>query len=70
MKQEIRDYLGVPGNVIMLEPMSKNSIVTEIQGFLDIYEALGKTKLKEIPENEDKDRLRALCRALGWEVSF
>lgn len=70
MKREIRDELEVPGYVGVFESISLADAKKEVNVILARYEAKGLTKLKEIPEGVDKDRLRSLFRAMGIGVGF
>jgi len=70
MRQTIGEALELPGNVVLIEPITKNAAIKESLEIIDKYEGNKKLTLGEIPEGEDKDRLRTLFRALGLEVEF
>jgi hypothetical protein len=70
MRQEIGEYLELPGKVVMLEPISKGKALEEVHGLLDKFENSSIKNLGEIPEGEEKDRLRTLFRVLGLDVRF
>lgn len=65
-----RDALEVPGNIMVFESISFDDAKREINKIFDRHEAHGVTKLGEIPEGHDKERLRALFSAMGIKVGF
>lgn len=70
MKEDLSVTLGVSGFVICHEIKSVKEITAEIRQIIDYYEAQGIYKLGEIPEGQDKEKLRELFKLLDMDVSF
>ncbi|MCH7761620.1 hypothetical protein IIA15_09540 [candidate division TA06 bacterium] len=72
MKRELRDELEVPGHVVAFQTKTKAEMIKEVREILDSMEAtMGKNpKLRDIPEGDQKQRLRDLMKALGMNVRF
>lgn len=70
MRQEIGEYLELPGKVVLIEPITTEAATKEIQEIIDRQQQNNRLTLGEIPEGEEKDRLRTLFRALGLDVGF
>jgi hypothetical protein len=67
MYERAADALGVPGEVLVIERKDKREIIKEVRDIMDKYPG---QKLDDIPEGNEKERLRDLFRALGFEVAF
>jgi hypothetical protein len=67
---EIKDALGVSGEVLSVELTDRNKIILEVREIISRNEVQGYKKLDDIPEGAEKQRLRDLLRALGLEVKF
>lgn len=70
MKQEIRDYLGVEGDVILWESLYVPELCRRARKIIDFWESEGVNTLGDIPEGESKQQLRELFSALGQDVRF
>jgi hypothetical protein len=64
----LNDALGVPGEVIMVQTMSRKDIIAEAKAIVDDFAKYG--KLGNVPEGAKKQRLRELFTALGLKVAF
>ena len=58
------------GYYLKHEIKSRKELASEVRSIIDQYEAKGCNKLDNIPEGDDKQRLRDLFRALGLGVAF
>lgn len=62
--------LGVPGHVNLYEIKTQQEVITECKLLLDKFESHGIHNLGDIPECDDKIRLRNLFLSLGFEADF
>lgn len=69
-EQDIGSYLELPeGRVIAYELKSKDELIKEARDIIDNAEKQGKRTLNDLNE-DDKQRMRDIMRALGQKVDF
>ena len=70
MKQEIRDVLGVEGDVLLHKLTDVTDTKKKLNELLDKFEKEGYKCPNDVPESEDKKECRSLLRLLNIEVKF
>lgn len=68
MEQEIRDYLGVPGHVVMFTFEAKKDLLKQALNILGEFEKQGYFKIHDVPECKEKSRLYEIFGILKIKI--